>query len=49
MEPALELAFLFVPDGAPVPRDWLAAHPDFLIVPARIADDDAPPPVERSR
>jgi hypothetical protein len=31
----LRLPFAFVPDGAPPPLDWMAAHPGFVTLPAR--------------
>jgi hypothetical protein len=31
----LRLPFVFVPDGAPLPLEWMAAHPGFVTLPAR--------------
>jgi hypothetical protein len=31
----LRLPFVFVPDGAPPPLEWMAAHPGFVALAAR--------------
>jgi len=36
MHDPLECPFIFLPDGTPLPADWAAAHPDHLVLPARL-------------
>jgi hypothetical protein len=40
----LRLPFVFVPDGAPTPLEWMAAHPGFVTVPARFLPRPQPAP-----
>ncbi len=44
--PELTLPFVFVPQGATPPADWLAAHPHYLRLPAQLRLNEAAEPAE---
>lgn len=35
MQETIECDFIFVPDGTPWPTEWVAEHPEHLVIPAR--------------
>ena len=36
MHDPLECPFIFLPNGTRLPADWAVAHPDHLVLPARL-------------
>ena len=37
MSDTITCDFVFVPEGAPWPRDWVQRHPEHIVLPARFA------------
>ena len=47
MQDTIDCPFIFVPDGAPWPTDWIAEHPEHLVLPARF--EGVPGMIRRTR